>query len=148
LVRKAPNSSAIRRFSHLRLGGILNKWVESGIREQSHKDLDVWRVSMELVEEVYRLTAELPNDEKYGLVSQMRRCAVSIPSNVAEGKGRGTTKDYRRFVQHSYGSGAELETQIEICIRLGFFTQNQTVNARSLLDRTMRMLNKLIRSLG
>jgi four helix bundle protein len=73
---------------------------------------------MELVEAVYKLTDTLPKDEKYGLISQMRRSAVSIPSNIAEGRYRGSRKDYANFLRTAFGSGAELETQLEICKRI------------------------------
>ena len=86
----------------------------------SHKDLTVWKRSMELVLAVYVLTENFPRTEIYGLTSQMRRCAVSIPSNIAEGRSRGTRKDYLQFLRVSLGSAAELETQIEISKQLPF----------------------------
>jgi len=86
----------------------------------SHKDLTVWKRSMELVLAVYVLTENFPRTEIYGLTSQMRRCAVSIPSNIAEGRSRGTRRDYLQFLRISLGSAAELETQIEISKQLPF----------------------------
>ena len=87
---------------------------------KSHKDLIVWQRSLELVTAVYELTELFPKTELYGLASQMRISAVSIPSNIAEGKRRGSRKDFRHFLLNSFGSGAELETQIEIAKRLSF----------------------------
>jgi len=81
---------------------------------KSYKDLIVWQRSMELVIAVYFLTEKYPKSELYGLVSQMRRAAVSIPSNIAEGRRRGSKKEFRQFLIIAYSSGAELETQIEI----------------------------------
>ncbi|MEK7618471.1 MAG: four helix bundle protein [Patescibacteria group bacterium] len=88
--------------------------------QNDYKNLIVWQKSMELVVEVYKLTSGYPSSEMYGLTSQSRRCSVSIPSNIAEGKRRETDKEFRRFLLISYGSGAELETQIEIARRLSF----------------------------
>jgi len=79
---------------------------------QSFKDLIVWQKSFDLVKEVYSLTSKLPDSEKFGLISQIQRCSVSIPSNIAEGTKRGTRKDYAQFLRMAYGSSAELETQL------------------------------------
>ncbi|MBX4211093.1 four helix bundle protein [Candidatus Parcubacteria bacterium] len=114
---------------------------------QFHKyeDLDVWRKSMDLVELVYRITKTFPKEELYGLTSQMRRCAVSIPSNIAEGSRRSTDKDFSHFVSIAFGSGAELETQIKIARRLKYTTDDESI--ANLLNDIMKMLNKLIHSL-
>ncbi|MBM2817519.1 MAG: four helix bundle protein [Parcubacteria group bacterium] len=113
----------------------------------SYKDLIVWQKAMELVMSVYELTAHFPKEEIYGLSSQMKRSSVSIPSNIAEGRRRGTRKDYRQFLIVAYGSGAELETQIEIAkmLTLGKNINYDTINR--LLEEVMKMLNKLISSL-
>ena len=108
---------------------------------QSYKDLTVWQKSVELVIEVYRLTTFLPKDELYGLSSQMKRAVVSIPSNIAEGFRRNHKPEQVQFYAISYGSGAELETQLEICRKLNFLTSSQTQKADALLDEVMRMLN-------
>ncbi|HBP01320.1 MAG TPA: four helix bundle protein [Candidatus Moranbacteria bacterium] len=113
----------------------------------SYKNLIVWQKSMELVIEVYKLTDAFPKTEMFGLVSQMRRCAVSIPSNIAEGKQRGTRKEYRQFTMIAFGSGAELETQIEISKRLGFCEKEDYIKVDELLGEILRMLNKLRHSL-
>ncbi len=113
----------------------------------TYKDLIVWQRSMDLVVEIYRLTECFPRSEIYGLTSQMRRCAVSIPSNIAEGRRRGTRKDYRHFLIIAYGSGAELETQIEITKRLSFGEKSDFVKVENLLNEIMRMLNKMLSTL-
>lgn len=113
----------------------------------SYKDLIVWQKSMELVVEVYKLTIDFPKDELYGLISQMKRCAISIPSNIAEGRRRGSKKDYRQFLIIAYGSGAELETQIEIAKRLPFSKNLDCNKTSQLLNEVMRMLNKMILNL-
>ena len=114
---------------------------------QTYKDLIVWQRAMDLVEAVYELTKEFPKSETYGLISQMRRCAVSIPSNIAEGRRRGSKKDYRQFLVIAYGSGAELETQIEIAKRLLFSKNLDYAKVDQLLLETMKMLNKMLSSL-
>ena len=87
---------------------------------KSYKDLEVWKVAMDLVMDIYRITGSFPSSELYGLSSQMRRCAVSIPSNIAEGAGRRNTKEFIQFLYISNGSLSELETQIEIAFRLNY----------------------------
>jgi len=113
----------------------------------SYRQLIVWQKAMELVVLVYHLTDRLPASEKYGLVSQMRRCAVSIPSNIAEGRRRSSRKDYAQFLMIAYGSGAELETQMEIVRRLSFLTSAVIAPVESLLDEVMRILNKMLLTL-
>ena len=113
----------------------------------SHKDLIVWQKAMELIVAVYDLTSKFPKEEMYGLTSQMRRSAISIPSNIAEGKKRGTRKDYRQFLLVAYGSGAELETQIEIAKMLPFGKNLNYATIDKPLEEVMKMLNKLISSL-
>ena len=99
----------------------------------SYKDLIVWQKAMSLVILIYGLTEVFPKTEIYGLVSQMRRFAVSIPSNIAEGKMRGSRKDYRNFVLNAFGSGAELETQLEICRRLKCVDEEKIIKIENLL---------------
>ena len=110
----------------------------------TYEDLKVWRLSMNLVLDVYRCTATFPKQEVYGLTSQMRRAAVSIPSNIAEGKGRYSRKELLQFLFHSRGSLLELRTQITIARGLGFLTDS---DAEGLIRRTSevgRLLNGLI----
>lgn len=113
----------------------------------SYKDLIVWQKSMDLVVEVYALTEKFPKSEMYGLTSQMRRSSISIPSNIAEGRRRGSRKDYRHFLTIAYGSGAELETQVEIAQRLLFDKNSSCEKLDGLLLETMKMLNKMLSTL-
>ena len=110
------------------------------------EDLEVWQIAMELVYEVYEATRRFPPDERFGLISRMRRAAVSIPSNIAEGKGRSTDRDFALFLSHSRGSQQELHTQILIAKHLGFLSSE---DADRLVERTARigrMLHGLIKS--
>lgn len=114
-------------------------------RIESFKDLVVWQKSMELAREVYKLTAQFPKEEVYGLISQMRRCAVSIPSNIAEGSRRGTKKDYAQFLRIAIGSTSELETQVLLSRDLYASIGYEKIN--NLLDEVHRMLIVLIKRL-
>ncbi len=114
---------------------------------KTYKDLIVWQKSMELVVVIYTLTEEFPKIEIYGLTSQMRRASISIPSNIAEGRRRGSKKDYRQFLLIAYASGAELETQVEIAKRLSFGINLDYTKVDSLLNEVMRMLNKMTNDL-
>ena len=115
---------------------------------QKYEDLIVWQKAMDLAVEVYKLTKLLPDDETYVLTGQMRRAAVSIPSNIAEGQERNTTKDFIRYLYIAKGSKGELETQISLCIRLELLTQAQIAAAKDLLNEIGKMLNALIQSLS
>lgn len=112
----------------------------------SYKELIVWQRSIELVVAVYELTEYFPKEEIYGLTSQMRRCAISIPSNIAEGRFRGTKNDFLHFLRIAYASGAELGTQIEISKLLPKIKTLDYSKVNSLLDEVMRMLNKMIKN--
>jgi four helix bundle protein len=110
------------------------------------EDLEVWQLAMQLVYDIYEVTQMFPSDERFGLISQMRRAAVSVPSNIAEGKGRSTDKDFALFLSHARGSQQELRTQILIAQHLGFLS---TADTDRLLERTARigrMLHGLIKS--
>ncbi|MCD9007389.1 four helix bundle protein [Luteimonas sp. XNQY3] len=109
-----------------------------------HERLDVWQDAMQLVEAVYRATSSFPADERFGLIAQMRRAAISVPSNIAEGAARRSSSDYLRHLSFARGSLAELSTQLEIAHRLGFY--EGTAADGALLDRTYARLNALIRS--
>ncbi|MDO8604392.1 MAG: four helix bundle protein [bacterium] len=113
----------------------------------SYKDLVVWKRSIDLVIEIYKLTDNFPKEEIYGLTSQMRRSSVSISSNIAEGSMRGTKKDFRNFLIIAFGSGAELETQIVISKRLPKTMHLDYTSVEKPLDEIMRMLNKFISQL-
>ena len=114
----------------------------------SYKDLIVWQKSMNLVEEIYKLTGEFPKSETYGLASQMQRCAVSIPSNIAEGYKRNHSAEYIQFLSIANGSGAEIETQIEICKRIPDLKNHDYKKAEELLEEVMKMLNVIIYKLS
>lgn len=105
-----------------------------------HRDLLVWQKAMDLVVETYRLIRSLPKEENYALADQMRRAVVSIPSNIAEGKGRTSLKDYLRFLAIANGSCSELDTQIELAIRLRYFSEEQAANSKGLLTEVGKML--------
>jgi len=108
------------------------------------RSLDVWQKAMGLCVEVYGTTSDFPASEQRGLTSQMRRCAVSIPSNLAEGYGRGTRKDYRQFVLIARGSAFELETQATLAKRLGFLSSEGSDGLLSSVREINRMLNGLV----
>ena len=114
-------------------------------RVKSHKDLKVWQESMNLVIEVYEVSKSFPNHEVYGLVSQVRRAAVSIPSNIAEGAGRRGEKEFIRFLYIALGSLSEVETQLEIALRLNYIKDLEKINKSIYFIR--KMLANLIKSL-
>jgi four helix bundle protein len=112
---------------------------------KTHRDLDLWILSMQFVIELYRITENFPNSEKFGLTSQIRRAGVSVCSNIAEGAARDHPKEFIHFLYISLGSLAEIETQLEIALRLGFL---QSINQeKDTLDRLRRMLVCLIKSM-
>jgi four helix bundle protein len=110
----------------------------------SYEDLKVWRRAMDLVLEVYRSTSSFPKQETYGLTSQMRRAAVSIPSNIAEGKGRFSRKELLQFLFHARGSLLELQTQITIGRELGFLAIVEGKRLTDLASEVGRLLNGLV----
>jgi four helix bundle protein len=112
-----------------------------------YKKLNVWKESIELVKQVYQVTASFPKDERYGLISQLRRASVSIPSNIAEGNSRSSDKDYKRFIEIAYGSALELETQLIISVELNFIDDNSEIfrkleQVKKLLSGFMKYLKK------
>jgi four helix bundle protein len=109
---------------------------------KNHKDLNVWKLSMELVSSIYRLTGTFPKEEIYGLSNQMRRAAVSVPSNIAEGAARNSKKEFLHFLHISFGSMAELETQLMIADKLGFSTEIECFLKN--IEKIKKMLNGLI----
>jgi four helix bundle protein len=110
----------------------------------SYKDLIVWQKGMDLAESVYNISKNLPANEQFGLTSQIRRAAVSIPSNIAEGYGRQSTGNYRQFLSISRGSLLELETQLLLCVRLNYFNLEETEKLLENIDSLARMLSSLI----
>jgi four helix bundle protein len=115
--------------------------------EKPHKRLDVWKLSMELVSELYRVTGEFPAEERYGLVAQLRRAAVSVPSNIAEGAARNTKREFANFLHMAQGSISELDTQLEIAVALGYASRDGLASLVERLERIDKMLSGLIRSL-
>lgn len=111
----------------------------------SHKELKIWQESMDLVVVVYETVRTFPKEEMYGLTSQIKRAAISIPSNIAEGAGRQSQVEFIRFLYISLGSASELETQLEIAFRLGFITDLSQFQQR--MNYIKSMLSKLIKSL-
>jgi four helix bundle protein len=112
----------------------------------TYTDLQVWQAAMDLAEDVYRITKNFPKEETYGLTIQLRRAAVSVPSNIAEGKGRSSDKELAQFLCHSRGSLFEIETQINLARRLGYL---DTQEAEAVLRNTARvgqLLNGLLRA--
>jgi four helix bundle protein len=111
---------------------------------KSYKDLIIWQRSMDLVELIYRITEVFPAKENFGLISQMRRAAVSIPSNIAEGYGRQSTGSYGQFLLIARGSLYELETQIEICCRLKYISISESEKLLEQIIEISKMISSLI----
>lgn len=116
-------------------------------KPRGYKDLIVWQKAMQLVKSIYLLTRDFPSDERFGLISQMRRAAVSVASNIAEGQARHSTGEFIQFVSHAEGSVAELETQLLIAVELDFCTQEAAAPIFGLLLELRKMLNALRRKL-
>lgn len=111
----------------------------------NYRELDVWKKARMLVKDIYVLTKTFPEDERFGLISQMRRCAVSIPSNIAEGSGRSTDKDFANFLSISLGSSYELETQVWLSHDLLFINETQREEVINLITDTQKMIFNLRR---
>jgi four helix bundle protein len=114
---------------------------------RSFRDLKVWQKSMDLAEATYKATRAFPGEERFGLVSQMRRAAVSIPSNIAEGQSRNSTGEFTQFLGLAKGSLAELETQVELAKRLQFLNTESHSNLLRAITEIGKMLNGLLTSL-
>ncbi len=110
---------------------------------KDHKDLMVWQKSCSFVKGIYAETGAFPKSELYGLTSQMRRAAVSIPANIAEGAGRGSTREYAHFISTALGSGVELETLMILAEGLGFMSAGSKEKLAGELDEILRMLKRL-----
>ena len=113
----------------------------------SYQGLKVWQKAMDLAAVIYKLTKKLPKEELYSLSDQMRRSAISIPSNIAEGQDRNTDRDFARFLTISRGSKAELETQLLICVKVGYLNEADIKEAMDILNEIGRMLSSLITKL-
>jgi four helix bundle protein len=114
---------------------------------RNYSDLIAWQKAMDLVELIYKATAQFPKEEIYGLTNQLRRAVVSVPSNIAEGQGRNSTSEFRRFLSISYGSLREVETQILIAKRLNYLNEAQTERLMNLAGEVGRLINGLSNSL-
>ena len=115
---------------------------------QTYRDLNVWKQAMDLVEATYALTKRFPGDERFGLTSQMQRAAVSIPANIAEGNARKHRGDYIHHLSIARGSLAELETHLELAVRLGFASHEEAEDVWQKIQDVGRLLNALISSLS
>ncbi len=113
-----------------------------------YRDLTVWQKAMDLVVEVYQLVKLLPREELYDLSSQMRRAAISIPSNIAEGQARKSTREFINFLSIAQGSKAELQTQLLICEKLNYLTRKQSRNALALPEEIGKMIYALTQTLN
>ncbi|GAB3652928.1 four helix bundle protein [Echinicola sediminis] len=114
----------------------------------NYKDFKVWQRSIFLAKDIYVMTADFPNEEKFGLVSQMRRSSVSVASNIAEGAGRGTDNDFKRFLDIAYGSLCELDTQLCISKLLGLLEESSFVPLEKEINEIQKMSYGLIKSLN
>jgi len=111
------------------------------------RELEVWRLAIDLAKAVYVMTSEFPREERYGLSAQLQRAAVSIPSNIAEGNARASTRDYARFVSMASGSVAELQTQLTLATELSLADGDRMIPLMETAERVSKMLHKLHRSL-
>ena len=114
--------------------------------KRAHKDLDVWKESMQLAVIIYGVTEKFPKSEIYGITSQMRRAAVSVPSNIAEGAARFSVKEFLQFLNIAGGSLSELDTQITLAATLGFLPRDQCADLENRIEKTSSLLAGMIRS--
>ena len=112
---------------------------------KNHKDPDIWKMSMDLATFLYQIANSLPSEEKYGMISQIKRAAVSVPINIAEGAGRGTTGSFIQFLNYAQGSLSEIETQLELCLRLGYLEKIDNIQGDIITIR--RKIRNLIQVL-
>lgn len=115
---------------------------------KTHKDLLVWKKGIDLVEQIYKFTKQFPKEELYGITNQMRRCAVSISANIAEGSGRKNKAEFIQFLHIALGSASELETHLIISQRLGFLSINSYDEIMNALNEIIKMICGLINSLN
>jgi four helix bundle protein len=121
---------------------------EAGLKARSFRDLMVWQKSMDLATVVYQVTRDFPREELYGLTSQIRRCAGSVPSNIAEGQGRMSTGEFRQFLGVARGSNFEMQTQIEIARRLGLGDSKLLNDAEALSHEVGKMIYAILDKIG
>ncbi|MCR4857996.1 MAG: four helix bundle protein [Bacteroidales bacterium] len=115
---------------------------------KSYRDLQVWQKAMQVAKMIYLLIKQLPREELFALSSQMRRAAISIPSNIAEGQARNSTKEFLQFLSIAQGSKAELETQLILCVEINYLSLNDISPIMTLLDEIGKMLSALIAKLS
>lgn len=115
---------------------------------KNYKDYIVWQKAMQAVKLLYLLVKKLPKEELFALSDQMRRCAVSIPSNIAEGQQRNSEADFLRFLNYAQGARAELETQLQICVSIGYLREEDIAEIMVLLEEINKMLSSLMRTLS
>lgn len=115
---------------------------------KSHRDLIAWQKAMNLVAAVYEVSKEYPKEELYGLTSQTRRAAVSIPANIAEGQGRRSKKEFCQFLGNARGSLLELDTHLELALRFGYMKSHQYASLETQLNEVGRLINGLLRALS
>jgi four helix bundle protein len=114
--------------------------------DRPHKNLDVWKLAMECVTDIYQITKTFPLDERFGLTDQLRRAAISIPSNIAEGSSRNTRKEFINFLYIAQGSLSEIDTQLEIAIKLVYVTPEDCNEVYLKLERIGKMITGLIKN--
>ncbi len=114
---------------------------------QSYQELEVWKVAMDLAAECYRVTRTFPKDELFGMTSQIRRAAASIPANIAEGQGRNHTREFLNFLSMARGSLMEVETHLLLCVRVGLLSEDQLIPLLNLSERISQMLSRLRQAL-
>jgi len=125
---------------------MLVRLMSASAQIKSHRDLIVWQKAMDLVEVVYSVTYSFPKEETYALTSQIRRAVVSVPANIAEGQGRRLSKEFLYFLANARGSLLELDTHLEIAVRLRYLHQDKYSGLKNRLDEVARILNGLMRS--
>jgi len=118
------------------------------VKVKSYRELHAWQNSMRLADVVYRVTRRFPKEEMYTLTAQIRRSAISVPSNIAEGQGRGSTGEFRQFLCIARGSLYELETQFLLARKLGYLSTTEAAELEMVIEGVGPVLNGLIRSLG
>jgi len=132
---------------HILGKGSVRVFLSRTLVGDSYKDLIAWRRAMDLVTEIYRVTRTFPREEMYGLTNQLRRAAVSVPSNIAEGQARFSKKEFHHFLSHARGSLVEIETQITIAENLEYLSPQQTLTLLNQAAGLGRVLNGLIASI-
>lgn len=117
--------------------------MQEARKSRSYKDLEVWKLSISFVEDIYKATSQFPATENYGLIQQIRRAAVSIPSNIAEGQFRNSSKEFKQFLSFALGSSAELETQLIIANKIKYLSNGELNPLMNSLEIIMKMLKRL-----